>query len=60
MASSHKPGTPAPKSGQYKPVGPRGGNAGSTEITAIQGKPLPPSDKPGQAWQLVDPTKHKG
>lgn len=54
-----KPGTPAPKSGQYVPVGPRGGHAGNNEITAVQGKPLPPTTKPGQSWLLIDPTKHK-
>lgn len=61
MASSpSKPGTPAPDSGQYRPVGPRGGYAGSNEITAVQGKPLPPTPKAGQQWKLTDPTKHKG
>lgn len=56
--SGLKPGTPAPASGQYKPVGPRGGNIGG-EITSTQGKPLPPTQKPGQTYTLVDPTKHK-
>lgn len=60
MASNIKPGTPAPASGQYVQVGPRGGNASSTEITAVQGKPLPPTDRPGQQWHMVDATKHKG
>lgn len=54
-----KPGTPTPASGQYRPVGPRGGSAGNTEITSVAGKPLPPTDKPGQSWLLVDKTKHK-
>jgi len=60
MASNIKPGTPAPASGQYVQVGPRGGSAGTTEITAIQGKPMPPTSRPGQQWQMADPTKHKG
>lgn len=60
MASNIKPGTPAPASGQYVQVGPRGGNASSNEITAVQGKPLPPTDRPGQQWKIVDVTKHKG
>ena len=52
------PGTPAPKSGQYAVIGPKGGNTG-VEVTAVQNKPLPPTDKPGMTFQLVDPTKHK-
>jgi len=45
-------------SGQYRLVGPRGGNLGR-EITAIQDKPLPPTPKPRQKYVLVDKTKHK-
>lgn len=59
MTAKNKPGTPAPASGQYRPVGPKGGNAGSNEITAVQGKPLPPTPGAGQSWKLVDKTKHK-
>jgi hypothetical protein len=54
MAKGLKPGQPAPDSGQYQQVG------GGPEITAIEGKPLPPTDRPGQKWVLVDKTKHKG
>jgi hypothetical protein len=39
-------------------VGPRGGNAGNLEVTAVKGKPMPPTDKPGQKYVLVDPTEH--
>ncbi|MEV7678141.1 hypothetical protein AB0O64_06240 [Streptomyces sp. NPDC088341] len=53
MAKSLKPGTPAPKSGQYKVPGAK------TEVTAVKGKPLPPTRKAGQGYTLVDPTKHK-
>ena len=53
-----KPGAEAPKSGQYKVVGPRGGDLGR-EVTAVQGKPMPPTQGPGQGYVLVDPTKHK-
>ncbi|MEZ4859815.1 MAG: YjzC family protein [Caldilineaceae bacterium] len=53
-----KPGVATPKSGQYVVVGPRGGIVG-TEVTSIQGKPLPPTPKPGQGYVLVDATKHK-
>ncbi|PWB97310.1 hypothetical protein [Homoserinimonas hongtaonis] len=59
MAKPIKPGTPAPVSGQYRPAGPRGGFVGQTEITAIKGKPLPPTSKPGQGFVAVDLTKHK-
>jgi hypothetical protein len=53
-----KSGQIAPKSGQYGVVGPRGGNTG-VEVTMIEGKPLPPTSKPGQGYILVDKTKHK-
>ena len=59
MADSIKPGTPAPSSGQYVEVGPRGGIHGPNEITAVQGKPMPPTSSPGCGWLLVDPTNHK-
>lgn len=54
-----KPGAPTPKSGQYIEVGPKGGLHGSSEITSVFGKPMPPTSKPGCSWQLVDATKHK-
>lgn len=54
-----KPGTPAPISAQYGIVGPRGGRIGNNEVTAVAGKPLPPTPKPGQGYVPVDPTKHK-
>ncbi len=53
-----KPGVTTPTSGQYAVVGPRGGMLGA-EVTSVQGKPLPPTSKPGQGYVLVDPTKHK-
>jgi len=53
------PGTPAPVSGQYEEKGPRGGGTGA-EVTAIEGRPLPPTSKPGNKYDLVDRTKHKG
>ena len=46
MSKSCKPGTPAPKSGQNQQHGPRGGQS-TTEVTAVQGKPLPPTTTPG-------------
>lgn len=52
-----KPGQPAPKSGQYSIVGPRGGDTGK-ERTVVKNEPMPPTPKPGQTFKLVDPTKH--
>ena len=52
-----KPGQPAPNSGQYEQVGPRGGKG--KEITAVKGKPLPPTPKPGGTYKLVDPIDNK-
>ena len=52
------PGTPAPRSGQYQQIGPRGGTQGRPEVTWVRHKPLPPTPKPGMGYILVDPTKH--
>lgn len=57
--STLKPGSLTPRSGQYERVGPRGGGTG-IEVTSVRNKPLPPSQRPGQGYRLVDPTKHKG
>lgn len=54
-----KSGRPAPTSGQYVDVGPRGGVKSDNEITAVRGKPMPPSSNPGNGSKLVDPTKHQ-
>lgn len=54
-----RPGQLCPQSGQYKPVGPRGGNVSSGEVTAVEGNRMPPTEKPGQRFVLVDPTRHK-
>lgn len=58
MAKPLKPGTDAPKSGQYQEVGPRGGQPGR-EVTVPKGRPLPPTTGPGRGYELVDPTKNK-
>ena len=52
-----KPGSPAPKSGQYQTIGPRGGKG--SEITSTKGNPLPPTQTPGSTYKLVDATKNK-
>jgi len=43
---------------EYAVVGPRGGETG-VEVTGVAGKPLPPTERPGMGYNLVDPTKHK-
>lgn len=53
-----KPGTRAPKSGQYGIIGSRGGDTGA-ERTVVRGEPLPPTPKPGQGYKLNDETKTK-
>jgi hypothetical protein len=55
-----KPGTPTPASGQYVQTGPKGGHPSKAEVTGVKDKPMPPTSKPGDRWQVVDPTKHKG
>ena len=57
MKKTLKPGQIVPKSGQYEKIGPRGGATGK-EITGVKGKSLPPSQKPGVTYKLVDKTKH--
>jgi hypothetical protein len=52
-----RPGTKAPVSGQYVEVGPKGGL--KEEITAVKGKPLPPTNMPGSSFSLVDATKNE-
>jgi hypothetical protein len=56
MMKGFKPGQPAPKSGQYETIGPRGGKG--NEVTVVQGKPLPPTPLPNSTYKLVDPTKN--
>lgn len=53
-----KPGETAPKSGQYEEVGPRGGSTGH-EVTVPKGHTMPPTQKSGDGYKLVDPTKNK-
>lgn len=52
-----KPGTPAPGSGQYQEIGPRGGPR--REITSEKGNPLPPTTTKDATYKFVDPTKNK-
>lgn len=57
MSKKFTPGTTAPRSGQYRETGPRGG--AGREVTVVRGEPLPPTTKPGSSYTLVDPTKNK-
>ncbi|TFF08664.1 hypothetical protein EQW79_011400 [Cellulosimicrobium terreum] len=57
MSSTQKPGERAQRSGQVEIVGPRGGRTGE-ERTVIRNKPLPPTPRAGQQYQMVDPTKN--
>lgn len=52
-----KPGSKAPKSGQYQQIGSRGGKG--KEVTVAKGKPLPPPSSKGATYDLVDSTKNK-
>lgn len=52
-----KPGQPAPASGQYQTIGPNGGKG--DEVTVSKGRTLPPTQKPGATYKLVDPSKNK-
>jgi len=53
MAKSLTPGTPAPRSGQYR------NTSTGNEVTTVRNEPLPPTPKAGQRYVLVDPTKHR-
>ena len=53
----YKPGQKVPRSGQAEIIGPRGGRTGE-ERTVTTGDPFPPTPKPGQTYEIVDPTKH--
>lgn len=52
-------GKPAAKSGQYEQVGPKVGNTGGQEVTLPKGHTLLSTDKPGQGYKLVAPTRNK-
>ncbi len=52
------PGDPAPVSGIYPRVGPRGGDTGE-QVVSTQGKPLPPTPNPGEGYGKPKPAKHE-
>ena len=58
MSKTFKPGQTVPTSGQYKVVGPRGGDKGR-EVTSVKGEPFPPTQKSGERYVMSDKTQHK-
>jgi len=50
-----KPGDKTPHSGLYEIIGPKGGHTGET-VVSVEGRPLPPTDKPGQGYILDEPS----
>ena len=58
MALTAKPGEKPPKPGEYKPIGPRGGNVNGPTIT-IEGPEghMPPTPDNGQQWQWISKPK---
>lgn len=58
MKKHYKPGEKAPASGQAEIIGSRGGRTGE-ERTVVKGEPFPPTPKPGQEYEITDPTKNK-
>ncbi len=52
-----KPGEIARASGQYQAIGPKGGKG--HEVTVVKGEPLPPTQRPGTTYKLVDRSKNK-
>jgi hypothetical protein len=51
------PGTPAPRSGTYQQIGPRGGRL-TKRVTSSAGQPLPPAP-PGRSWRFVEASNPK-
>ena len=49
----HRPGTPAPKRGDYDLTGPRGGKVPGHDPATMKhkGDVLPPTPEEGQFWQ---------
>lgn len=53
-----KPGQPAPVSGEYAILGPRGGQT-KVERTVVRGEPLPPTPSKGSTY-VVSRRAHNG
>jgi hypothetical protein len=56
---NHKPGETPLNSGEYKEVGPRGGEVKNPrQVTIERGDtPLPPTQEAGRKWKRVGPPK---
>lgn len=59
MADPQKPGEKPAKPGEYKEVGPRGGEVPGGRQVTIEGgdTPLPPTQEPGRKWKRVGKPK---
>lgn len=55
--NTSKPGKPAPASGLFDVIGPKGGDTGK-QVTGVEGHRLPPTPKPGQSYKLVRPANN--
>lgn len=56
-APTFKSGQKVPKSSEVEIIDPRGGQTGQKR-NVVKGERFPPTPKPGQTYQIVDPTKH--
>ncbi len=56
-SSTSRPGEKAEISGQYAVIGANGKPSGD-EVTVVKGEAFPPTPRNGQAYRLVDITKH--
>lgn len=58
MGAMVKPGEKAPRSGNPRNSGQRGGRTGH-EVTISKGERVPPTRQPGGTFTIVDPTENK-
>lgn len=59
MSEKYKPGEKPKDSAQFVEKNRQGNKVNTLEVTGIEGKPLPPTSKPGHHWEPIDKTKHK-
>ena len=57
--ATQKPGEKPNRSGEYREVGPRGGQVRNPrQVTIEPGDPrLPPTKEPGRRWERIGPPK---